>query len=131
MQTIVRSYFIARIITHSSAIEIIDQMLEDYVGIRDRELSLSIYESGTKSSDSGSFLDTVTRYSKLPVHAYFTCLALIQCSRSRTNSSSTFGTSFLMLSRASCQKSQHNSSFLQFSDSICLLTPNAMILFLH
>ena len=39
-------------------------MLEDYVGIRDRELSLSIYESGTKSSDSGSFLDNVTRYSK-------------------------------------------------------------------
>jgi len=37
-------------------------MLEDYVGIRDRELSLSIYESGTKSSDSGSFLDTVTRF---------------------------------------------------------------------
>jgi len=35
-------------------------MLEDYVGIRDRELSLSIYESGTRSSDSGSFLDTVT-----------------------------------------------------------------------
>ena len=37
-------------------------MLEEYVGIRDRELSLSIYESGTKSSDSGTFLDTVTRF---------------------------------------------------------------------
>ncbi|CBY21056.1 unnamed protein product [Oikopleura dioica] len=51
-----------------SAIEIIDQMLEDYVGIRDRELSLSIYESGTKSSDSGSFLDTVT--SAYPMFAF-------------------------------------------------------------
>lgn len=30
-------------------------MLEDYVGIRDHELALSIYETGASANDSGSF----------------------------------------------------------------------------
>ena len=43
-------------------------MLEDYVGIRDRELSLSIYETGTKASDSGSFQSNIT--STYPMFAF-------------------------------------------------------------
>ena len=43
-------------------------MLEDYVGIRDRELSLSIYETGTKASDSGSFQTNIT--SAYPMFAF-------------------------------------------------------------
>ena len=43
-------------------------MLEDYVGIRDRDLCLSIYETGTRSSDSGGFLNEVS--SAYPMFAF-------------------------------------------------------------
>lgn len=115
---------------HFRAIEIIDQMLEEYVGIRDRELSLSIYESGTKSSDSGTFLDTVTRYVYFALEFARTFLFLVhtQCSPSPISSFSTCGTLSPMRNLESCQRNQHNSSspysLIPFCPQMCHDSPS-------
>ena len=41
------------------AIEILDEMLEDYVGIRDRELCVSMYDSGCSAADSSVFHSSI------------------------------------------------------------------------
>jgi len=43
----------------AKAIEILDEMLEDYVGIRDRELCVSMYDSGCSAADSSVFHSSI------------------------------------------------------------------------
>ena len=62
----IKSTFCSRLktndVTHFNilrAIEILDEMLEDYVGIRDRELCVSMYESGCSAADSSVFHSSI------------------------------------------------------------------------